>query len=64
MCRHISDDLIAQVVSLKTDFTPIALGDTFAVGLAVIREATLVTTDRGELQKIATAGACNIEFLR
>lgn len=60
----IDDEMIQIAVNLKAHHTPIALGDVFAVSLAVSREATLLTTNRGELGKNATAGICQIEFLR
>lgn len=62
--RDLSDGLLTVAASLKTTYAPIALGDTFAVAAAIRRDATLLTTDRGELEKVAAAGACQIEFLR
>lgn len=62
--REIDLQLQSVAAQLKVTQTPIALGDTFAVALAMVRGATLVTTDRGELQKVADAGLCEIEFLR
>jgi len=53
-----------RVASLKAFRTPIALGDCFAVALAQVLDAILVTTDRGELEKIASTGECKILFLR
>jgi uncharacterized protein with PIN domain len=62
--RDLDDGLMAEAARLKAFHTPIALGDVFAVALAVQRGATLVSTDRSELEKIAQAGICQIEFLR
>ena len=56
--------LLATAVELKAHYAPIALGDVFAVALAKERGAALVTTDRAELEKVASAGVCVIEFLR
>lgn len=53
-----------KVALLKADYPPIALGDCFAVALAQTLEAVLVTADRGELDKIATAGECQVLFVR
>jgi hypothetical protein len=58
------DALPARAARLKTEQTPIALGDVFAVALAAERGAVLVTPDRRELEKVAAAGECTIEFLR
>lgn len=62
--RDMDDDLLARAARLKAHQAPIALGDVFAVALAQRQVATLLTTDRSELQKIADAGICQIEFLR
>jgi hypothetical protein len=62
--RTIDDPVIDIAVLLKTYHTPIALGDSIAVALAATRHDALLTTDRGELAKIAAAGICQIEFLR
>lgn len=62
--RLMDDPLLATAAQLKAFRPPIALGDVFAVALAVQRGATLVTTDRGELEKVAAAGVCSIECLR
>lgn len=62
--RTMSNNILQAAAQLKATQTPIALGDTFAVALAIVRGATLVTTDRGELQKVADADLCEIEFLR
>ena len=62
--RVLDDDLLTTAVRLKASYAPIALGDAFAAGLAIQRSATLLTTDRSELEKLADAGLCNIEFLR
>jgi PIN domain nuclease of toxin-antitoxin system len=64
IARSLDDSLIEEATRLKTEQTPIALGDVFAVALAIQENATLLTTDRGELEKIAAAGLCRIEFLR
>jgi PIN domain nuclease of toxin-antitoxin system len=58
------EDLLASAARLKAHYAPIALGDVFAVALAEREDATLLTTDRAELEKIAAAGVCTIEFLR
>ena len=52
------------VALLKAEYPPIALGDCFAVALAQALDATLVTTDRSELEKLAVEGICKILFLR
>ena len=62
--QSIDDEMLSIASRLKAHQTPIALGDTFAVALAVTRDATLLTTDRAELEKIMAAGLCEIEFLR
>jgi uncharacterized protein with PIN domain len=64
IARDMDDRLLATAAQLKAEFPPIALGDVFAVALAVQRNAPLMTTDRGELEKVAAAGVCSIEFLR
>ncbi len=62
--RVMDDGLLALATRLKAEQTPIALGDVFAVALTVKMDATLLTTDRAELEKVARAGVCPIEFLR
>lgn len=62
--RTMDEELLQTAVRLKANYPPIALGDVFAVALAIQRQATLLTTDRRELEKIALAGICRIEFLR
>lgn len=56
--------LLEKAARLKADYSPIALGDCFAVALAQTLATTLITTDRGELQKVAEANTCDILFLR
>ena len=60
----LSQTFSERVVTLKADHAPIALGDCFAVALAQTIDAALITTDRGELEKIASANLCQILFLR
>lgn len=62
--RSLDNSLLNTAVDLKARFTPIALGDVFGVALAATRGATFVTTDRHELEKVAAASVCAIEFLR
>jgi uncharacterized protein with PIN domain len=62
--RDMGDVLLNEVARLKANFAPIALGDAFAVANAVVTGATLITTDRSELEKVAEAGICAVEFLR
>lgn len=62
--RSLDEEILATAVQLKARFSPIALGDVFGVELAAQRGATFLTTDRGELEKVAAAGICQIEFLR
>ncbi len=62
--RLMDDELLGTAARLKAFNAPIALGDVFAVALTVHRSATLLTTDHGELEKVAAAGVCSIEFLR
>lgn len=61
---RLDESTIAFAAHLKANYAPIALADTFAVALAVQLGATLISTDRGELEKIDQAGICPIEFLR
>jgi predicted nucleic acid-binding protein len=62
--RELDDTTLARAVDLKLSQAPISLADAVAVAVAVTRGATLVTTDHGELDKVAEAGICQIEFLR
>jgi predicted nucleic acid-binding protein len=55
---------LERAAQVKAAYAPIALGDVFAVALAQHLNVPLVTTDRGEMQKIADAGECDIVFLR
>lgn len=62
--RVLDEASLDLAVELKARLTPIALGDVFGVALAATRGATFVTTDRHELEKVAAAGVCAMEFLR
>ncbi len=62
--RPMNERFLMTATRLKAHHAPISLADSFAVAMAVEREATLVTTDRGELEKVDAAGVCAIEFLR
>ncbi|MGI9108305.1 MAG: type II toxin-antitoxin system VapC family toxin [Pyrinomonadaceae bacterium] len=42
----------------------ISLADCFAITLTKRAGATLLTSDHGEMDKIAAAGICNITFIR
>jgi PIN domain nuclease of toxin-antitoxin system len=53
-----------KVASFKANYPPFALGDCFAVALAQILDATLVTADHGELDKVADANECPVLFIR
>ena len=64
IARDLDNGLLALAADLKANQAPTALGDTFAVALAARRGFRLLTTDRGELQKVADAGICEIEFLQ
>lgn len=61
---EISPTYLERVAFLKAHNPPIALGDCFAAALAQTLGAMLITTDRGELQKIADKKECAILFLR
>ena len=62
---HTTDEaFLREAARLKAERAPIVLGDVFAVALTARLGGTLVTTDRGELTKVAAAGDCLIEFLR
>lgn len=62
--RDANESMVDLAIRLKAQQKPIALADTFAIALAADRGATLVTTDRSELEKVALAGICQVEFLR
>lgn len=47
-----------------TDSRLVALADCFALALAIREESTLVTSDHHELDAIAKAGVCPIQFIR
>ncbi len=61
---EMDETMMRVAAELKAFRAPIALGDVIAVALAITRKATLLTTDRAELQKIREAGLCEIEFVR
>ena len=60
--HEILPELRDLVVELKATRTPISLADAFAVAYAMTNDAVLLTTDRGELEKLMDI--CKIEFLR
>ena len=57
-------ELLDEVARLKAEYPPIALGDCFAVALAQTLRSALISTSRTELEKVASAGECEIIFLR
>jgi predicted nucleic acid-binding protein len=61
--REMTASLLLRAARTKAYHAPISLGDVFAVALATDRGGTLLTTDRGSLEKIQAAGICAIEFL-
>lgn len=49
---------------LKAKWKRVSLADCFALATAQTLAATLLTTDRHELEPLAEAGVCSIRFLR
>jgi PIN domain nuclease of toxin-antitoxin system len=49
---------------IKADLRRISLADCCAVALARREGAVLVTTDRTELEPVAAAGLCEVQFIR
>ncbi len=58
----LTDSMIGLATELKAHRTPISLADALAVAFAVDQSATLLTTDRSEMEKLTDI--CSIEFLR
>lgn len=57
-------DLWKPAGTLKAEWRRVSLADCFALALAMRENATLVTTDHNELDPIAEADLCAIEFIR
>jgi len=49
---------------LKAEWRRVSLADCFALALTIQEKATLVTSDRHELEPIAQAGLCPFRFIR
>ncbi len=49
---------------LKAEWRKVSLADCFALALALREKATLVTSDRHELEPIAQANVCPLRFIR
>ncbi len=60
--REISEPMAAMAAEIKANFAPVSLADTIAVAHAATTGAVLLTTDRGEMEKLTRI--CQIEFLR
>lgn len=53
-----------EASELKAEWRRVSLADCFALALAIREKATLVTSDRHELEPIAQAGLCPFRFIR
>ncbi len=53
-----------EASQLKAVWGRVSLADCFALALAIREEATLVTSDHHELDRIAQAGLCSVRFIR
>ena len=60
--REISEPMEALAAEIKANFAPVSLADAIAVAHAATTGAVLLTTDRGEMEKLTRI--CQIEFLR
>jgi len=49
---------------LKAEWRRVSLADCFALSLALLKNAALLTTDHHELDQIAQAAICPIQFIR
>jgi len=49
---------------LKAEWRRVSLADCFALSLALLKNSTLLTTDHHELDQIAQAAICPIQFIR
>lgn len=59
-----SSDFWRMAGKLKAVYRRVSLADCCALTLAVRQEAILITADRHELEPIADASVCRIEFIR
>jgi uncharacterized protein with PIN domain len=53
-----------EASELKAEWRRVSLADCFALALAVREKATLVTSDRHEMEPVAEAGLCPFRFIR
>ncbi len=60
----LSSELWKAAGRLKAQWRRISLADCFAVALTMQKSGTLVTSDHHELDRLAEAGICDIEFIR
>ncbi len=62
--NSLSSDLWMAAGRLKALWRRISLADCFAVALTQENDGALVTSDHHELDKLAAAGICRIQFIR
>ena len=57
-------DLWQQAGQIKAVWRRVSLADCFGIALTIREGGVLVTSDRHELERIAEAGICQVQFLR
>jgi len=62
--EEVTSDLWRTAGDLKARWRRVSLADCFALALAQREGATLVTSDHRELDRIAEANLCPIQFIR
>ncbi len=60
----LSSELWYAAGKLKAQWRRVSLADCFCLALAIHEKGTLVTSDHHELDRIAQAGLCPIQFIR
>jgi PIN domain nuclease of toxin-antitoxin system len=62
--RNMSTSFWMRVGEIKGTIGRIALGDCFAIGLAQVLHADVVTSDHHEFDPLVGTGICGIRFIR
>lgn len=60
----LSADLWKAAGQLKASWRRVSLADCFALALAIRSGGALVTSDHHEIDRLAEAGVCKVEFIR
>ncbi len=64
LVHTISTDLWRTAGKLKAEWRRVSLADCFVLALAILEDGTVLTSDHHELDRVAQAAVCPIQFIR